>query len=86
MLDAVTGKEAVNLRNTLREPYFTTSNLVPLESKDGVSSAHAVTTDTESCGLLFDDHITPLMYLPTDQISTFQLAANLFNLDDSYEQ
>jgi hypothetical protein len=37
-------------------------------------------------GVNFDDYVTALPTLSTDQISTFQLSANLFNLEDSYEQ
>jgi len=40
----------------------------------------------QSCGVALDDYVTPISALPTDSISTFQLAANLFNLEDSYEQ
>ena len=40
----------------------------------------------ESVGVVFDDYVTTFGQLSTDQASTLQLSANLFNLEDSYEQ
>lgn len=89
LADAAAGKVAPDVRTALREPYFLQTNLNPtgVEMKDEVvGSDRPEALGAYAGGVNFDDYITALPTLSTDQISTFQLSANLFNLEDSYEQ
>lgn len=77
-------------RDGVREPFFTLTNIdvTPVKevSTESASEGSIGGLGFQSVGVVFDDYVTTFGQLSTDQASTLQLSANLFNLEDSYEQ
>jgi hypothetical protein len=71
-----------NPRTALREPCFTSPNLSPTFKQPSLAGG---LQGFATPGVVFDDYVPNAPLLTTEQVSTLQLSATLFNLDESYE-
>jgi hypothetical protein len=76
-------------RTALRQPFFTQANLSSTFKAPttvfGTKGGDGALLATQSLGVAFDDYLTSAPLTTSEQLSTLQLSANLFGLDDSYE-